>query len=372
MGTISDLIEQFGGEDTAYKEKLKTHFKNMMGYSNYAAEVDETASRPLQFDIKGKNLSNEAIVGAYGKAADIRESAVRSAQGRVDAINSLAGNLASEQASMEKAAASARQNATGLDNGQVFIPRDPLDEALLQYKQNPVNPDGTTKSLQQFEAELNAQGTFWDTKSNSDASMMVKYTPEEIKQRIQERIPSDFIGNEDKYMFLSRGYSEKQAEKYAGALEYMNPYGSQAMKTLYRMQNPEMAKAIDSERFSKEFMDDVGSTKDGNPANSFSDLKQKYPNMSSEDIKSFSAPIYAKSMEGHINSLMEVKYQDKKILDSLKKAKEENGYSGIMDTDAFKEILTRMKVSYAGMFNDEEIKSMIFNVALQRINYGSR
>jgi hypothetical protein len=102
---------------------------------------------------------------------NIRQGNVDSALRIERAVDATSETLASAQASREKAAASARQSAIGTENGEAITPEDPLDDEILKYMQNPINPDGSIKSLQQFEAELGQKQNLKREITNPDGSM---------------------------------------------------------------------------------------------------------------------------------------------------------------------------------------------------------
>jgi hypothetical protein len=362
--SIEEAIKKYSGGDDAYALKLKEHIRNAMGYSNYKAKLQGAVDTTIDTGDVSK-MDPATIARNRNAKQGIVQDNINSAATVVDKIDSTAGSLAEAQAARERAAAKEKQNAMGFNNGVVFQPKDKLDEMILAYQQNPKNPDGSVKSLQQFEAET---AEFFSKDSGgidfNDGRASIPVTkaldPQEIKNRISERVPKDFIGNEDKYSLMSQGYSEKQAKEFQGALRYDTM--SAPEKLIYQVSNPEMAKKLESGVISKDLIQDIGTTTDPKtgqtvPKYSFEQLKEKYPNVSDSDLKTMIAPVEKKSMVDDISQW---------YTPDMKSAVEDmvgnEGYAKWMADDKYKELKAKLNLEYGGVFTDRDIDQIIYSV----------
>lgn len=194
MSTIQEVINKYGGADEAYKNKLKSTIAGAMGYSNYVNKANAAAGRPLSLNLKG-NLTPGGVKSLVGGAINMREQEVGAYDQIANRIESEADSLASKLASKNKAADKYRY-----DTSFVFQPTNPVEQDILNYAQNPTNEDGSIKSLQQLESELNEK--FGTTEG---------YSPEDIKGMIVDKLPSDYIGKEVNYKYRFNGMGEEQA-----------------------------------------------------------------------------------------------------------------------------------------------------------------
>lgn len=213
---IQQAIEKFGGEDEAYKNKLKTHIREAMGYSNFISQLKGSVNAPMDVGNIDK-LDPNAIARRRESKANIQNTETKSLEQATSQIDSAADALASSQVSREKQ----EKDKYRYDTSFIYNPTDELDQKILEYAQNPYNEDGSVKSLQQFESELRTQFGASTNAGQSDilADYPVdaaqrnagKYTNMDIKDRILERIPADYIGKEETYAYRFRGLGEKAA-----------------------------------------------------------------------------------------------------------------------------------------------------------------
>lgn len=367
MSILSDAIAKYGGADEAYKNKLKTHIRNAMGFSNYVSQSDAAYNRPLDLSRMKGNITPQGVKSLVGGAMDINNQEGSGFAKIAGQIDSTAEGLAAAQISDAKARASKKASAMGFENGVAFAPQNELEERILAYEQNPTNPDGSIKSLQQFEAEMVEY-----FKENPNASMMQvdlsgnnltgelrdKLTQDEIKATIQKRVPSDFIGKEDKYSLMAQGFSSKQADEYAGAYRYNEM--SEPEKLIYQTKNPEMAKRIETLGTNKDLLQDVGMKTDPEtgeqiPRYSFNELKQKYPDVPETTIKEMTRPFEQKSLQSDI----QIWYQKNK---SAVIEKQKDGYANFMKTPEYDEFKTKLQMEYGGVFTQQEIDQMIYYI----------
>lgn len=216
---IDSAISRYASGDDAYANKLKMHIRDAMGYSNYMSRLgQETASPAAIGDIKGLSPAGiQARISSRFGQQDTRVAALGAMAGGIDTA---AGSIADSLAAKNKAADKNRY-----DTSFVFQPTNPVEAEILKYSQNPYNEDGSTKSLQQFESEL-----------NSNFGQQDGYSPEDVKKMIVDKLPADYIGKERFYKYRFQGFSEKAAteETY---IDYgdmiVNGQGSEVPKELY-------------------------------------------------------------------------------------------------------------------------------------------
>jgi len=372
---LDQAIEKYGGSDEVYKLKLKQHIREGMGYSNYINELNTAAGKPLALNLKG-NITPGGVKSLVGGAMDIKNQDTSTLRKMASGIDATAGDLAAQQAAREKEAARAKAEAEGFENGVAFQPKDELDQKILAYMQNPKNPDGSVKSLQQFEAEIGYEygkaqygpdfekGVMSAQVSATGEPIDVrKYTPEDIKARIAERAPKDFIGNEDKYHMMAQGFSKKQAEANLGALRYDTMTAPE--KVVYEIQHPEMAKKLQTEGVNKGLIQDIGlktdpSTGQQIPKYTIEELRSKYPNVAEATLKEMVAPVEKKALTDDISQF----YTGQK--DEIRKKIDEDGYNEFMKTPEYDKLKTTLSMEYGQVFSDREIDQMIYNTLNHR------
>lgn len=403
MSLIEDAIKKYGGGDEAHEQSLKNHMREAMGYSSFVNKANAAANRPLSLNLKG-NITPAGVKQLVGGAMGMNEQAEGAYGDMAGAIDSTAGGLASAQAARGRAAAANSGKSQGFENGVAFQVQDPLDEAILSYMQNPKNADGSVKSLQQFEAELSQQfGEQASTEQslaglsqnnsmyNEDGSMKsirqsqeeisnantqqtqeqaskVELLKKQINERIANRVPSDFIGNEDKYHLMAQGLSEKQAVERTGALRYDTM--TEPEKLVYGIQNPTMAEALNEGSLSQAALSDLHDTIDrGNgkiePKFTYTELKENNKGISDASLKEQAVPIYRKSLMNDVNTFLQLSRQDTINGEAMKAAyngsaeDDDYGFVAVEKTPQFKDIVQKMNIAYGDLFNEGEIKMMI-------------
>ena len=369
MALLDDMVAKYGGEDEAYKTKLKENIRGAFGYSNYVNKANEAAGKPLSLNLEG-DITPSGVKSLVGGAMDMNKSERDAAGNLAGAIDAQAGTLASAQAAREKAAAAEAKDAQGLENGVAFEPKDELDNEILAYKQNPTNPDGSTKSLQQFEAELiqkygeeASQGQFSADGQSLTGRNATKSTEEirnEIKDRFNQRIESDWIGNEDKYHYMSQGYSDKQAEGLQGGLNYAQM--SDERKLIYSVRNPAMSRLLDEGAINKDFIQDLGTeTGPGGttvPKKTYEELIMDYPSIPKESLKELVAPGYKKALEGDMSTWYSGDIKEA-IQEMVVNEDGSQGYLYMKGDPLYKDKLDKFMSDYQGVFNKAEIESII-------------
>ena len=411
--TLEQNIAKYGGSDEAYKLKLKTNIREALGYSNYRSQASSAMKKPLDLSLMKGNITPAGVKSLVGGAVNMQEQEAGTYQGMAGKVDTAAGQLAADQISKARAAASARQNALGYENGVLFQPKDQLDIDLLKTLQNPYNTDGSVKSLQQIQAELNDKykpGRMDD--QGIDA--MYNYSPEEINQRIAEKLPKDFIQNQDKYTMMLRGMSQKQAETYSGFTKIPSLAADDPRKLVYETLHPEMAKFIeDQTNFTGAIRDSVAvdTAKDPEtgevvtkPKYTFSQLQEKYPSISKADLQGMAGSIYKNDMQNMIDEELtaakgtktdeilgmswltkdsEVSMSDmlksiynketpsttlpKEATDAQKSNALRGGYDAIKDTNFYTELKIKAENNYGDIFTPGEIERMIYENIMSRI-----
>ena len=356
---LDQAIEKYGGSDEVYKLKLKQHIREGMGYSNYINELNTASGKPLSLNLKG-NITPGGVKSLVGGSMDIKNQDVSTLQKMASGIDATAGDLAAQQAAREKEAARARAEAEGFENGVAFQPKDELDKKILEYMQNPKNPDGSVKSLQQFESEINTEFSknMFTPDGQALSGIRPDYGLEEVKNRIAERVPKDFIGSEDKYHMMAQGFSKKQAEANIGALRYDTMTAPE--KVVYEIQHPEMAKKLQTEGVNKGLIQDIGMKTDPQtgqqvPKYTIEELRAKYPNVAEATLKEMVAPVEKKALTDDISQFYTG--QEKEI----RKKIDEDGYNEFMKTPEYDKLKTTLSMEYGQVFSDREIDQMIYN-----------
>jgi hypothetical protein len=379
MSILEDAIAKFGGEDEAYKLKLKQHIRDGMGYSNYMSRLNNEASGVAGIgDIKGLSPAGikERISSRFGQ----QDQNIGSLQQMTGAIDSTAGSLAAAQLDREKSAASAE----GMQNGIAFQPKDELDEKLLSAMQDPYNynPDGTRgdkKSLQQVEAEMNDYFTARQDKNmisyDSQGNMVQRQeiAPEQIKQRIGERTPQDYIGNEGKYMLMAKGYSEKTAKEASVVGDY--PTASEPVKAILKLQYPTLIEEFEqSAELGSLLTDATAIGEDGKPRLTYAELQSKYSALPKEQVDKYAKPAFENYAKAEIGAFMgrENKKGVAKI-DVFKNIyqgglEDKLGFDAVKATPQYAEIKSYLETRYGDALTVGELDRMINLYILNSVN----
>lgn len=213
MSVIEDMISRLGGADEAYKAKLKNHVRDMFGYSNYMSKLGQETAKPASIgDVSGLSPAgvNARIQTRFGMQDENIRTLERAAGGIDAAAESIASKLASKNKEVDK---------YRYDTSFVFEPKDSLDEKILDYARNPYNEDGSVKSVEQFEREINAefsQGVLGGETNPNQGFVNAnapkpEYSLDDVRNRIVERLPADFAGKESSYSYRFNGMTEEQA-----------------------------------------------------------------------------------------------------------------------------------------------------------------
>ena len=338
MSIIQEAINKFGGADEVYKNKLKEHIKNAMGYSNYMSKMTrEMGGTPDIGDLKG--LSPQGVQARIGSKFGIQKQNLSNLDQITGSMDLAAGTLASEQAAREKASRAAGAQRYGINNGVMFNPESELEQKINDYMKNPYNPDGSTKSLQQFESEVNSYYNSPEKMQTStayldDSGNPVPYAvqnPDNVKAAIQKRIPKDFIGNEGLYSAMAQGYSKKQATdpSTAGAVR-------DVMQTT---------------------VDPV--TGDVLPKYTMQDIQNKYPDLTDAEAKGIMKPVLQKSMAEDINGVL----ADEQTKTVISETMRTGGYVEVMKLPEYQNLRIGLENTYPD-FTSAEINSMLFKAIM--------
>lgn len=366
--SLNDAISKYSQGDDAYKQKLKLHMRDAMGYSNYMSQIDGALGTPDMGSFKG--LSPAGVKERINSKFTDKNREISTLTGIANNIDSTAGGLAADQVAAEKAARAAAAAKIGADNGVAFSPENLVEQKILAYMQNPKNEDGSDKSLQQFESELNAyeeanQQT--DAKGYDENGNPVEnythrtFSAEDIKEAIDKRIPQDYIGNEDKYLMMASGFSEKTAAANAGVLKYDTM--SEPEKLWWANEHPEMAKKLENGLMDKKVVSDMLETNEnGSPKWTLEELEERNPGISSTDVRALAVPRYKQELTLDIESELERVIGEKSGIEEFaadyngENDKEKYGLSAVEGNTRYKNMILKMAAQYRGTFTESQIK----------------
>lgn len=210
MGTLDEAVAKYGGADEAYKLKLKTKFRDLLGYSNYMSRIGQETAAPADIgSVEG--LSPAGVNARISSRFNTQNANVDALASNASAIDTAAGSIADKLAAKNKAADKYRY-----DSSFIFQPKDSLDQKILDYARNPRNEDGSIKTAEQFEKELNDEfgaGLLGPGAEQGIAGggATPEYSLEDVRNRLTERLPADYVGKEDSYSYRFQGMTEKQA-----------------------------------------------------------------------------------------------------------------------------------------------------------------
>ena len=191
-----------------------------------------------------------------------------------------------------------------------------------------------------------------------------------IKKTIEERIPKDFIGNEDKYFLMSQGYSAKQAEENAGALKrgQMGPEEQLAWDTAH----PQMAKIMSASGNDPSVITDVGVVPDENgnlvPKYSFQDLAAKHPGVDPTVLAKLAKPVYAAAISADVFDNLPKAQEVKDLFDKGQMSPKEysEAYAAFLDDEDYANFKKTLVPMYGGMYTDKEIDQIIFDTLVKK------
>lgn len=367
MGTLDDKIASLSKGDDAYAMKLKQHFKDALGYSNYMSRIGQETAKPASIgDIKG--LSPAGINARIGTRFGMQDDRINSLNRMSGAIDTAAGGLAADQISREKSAAT-----NGPDIS--FDPKSQMEREIDNYIHNPKNPDGSTKSLQQFEAEMNekfaavqgADGQPVDANKpydmgNGEIQSQDILDSNKIKEAIQSKIPKDYIGKEVYYQALLGGAKDDQAQKLQTFDDYKTGRMSKSRKATYELMNPtvkqdaevareeETVSAMASERVE----DENGDTA---PKYSIEEIIKANPTMTEAKVKA----AYQQSLQTDVADDVKKLFSEKQ-LSAIDKSITDNDFASVKETDEYKKVLGDLSDAYADYYTKAEIENLVYKV----------
>lgn len=226
---LQEAISHYGGADEAYEQKLKKTISGAMGYSNYVNKANAAAGRPLSLNLKG-NITPEGVQSLVRGAIGMRETETEGYGKILTEIDTEAGSLASKLAAKNKASMKNQYDTTF-----IFQPENSLEGDILRFVQErPKNDDGSYKTLEQFEAELNENyGTGgvaqnFETGEEITSTGAKRYSSEDIRNTIVDKLPPDYIGNEINYKYRFKGMGKEQAND-----EMLHEYGDRIIAGEY-------------------------------------------------------------------------------------------------------------------------------------------
>lgn len=392
MGIIDDTVAKYAGEDDAYAQKLKEGIRDSMGYSNYKSRLNnESAAVATVGDTSG--LSPAGIQAKINSKFRMQDANITHLRGMADTMDDAAGSIASAQISAEKAA----KNKVGLENNVLFAPKDSLDVKLLEALQNPynVNPDGTLgekKSLQQIEAEVaasfekkppvdtNPLGIQYDdtnplapkrpyTEQDAANNTPQEYSAEDVNARIAERVPKDYIGNEGKYYFMYKGYSEKTAIENQQMADY--PSMSAPLKRAMQYKYPELAKDFESVDEINAAVADANRVQKDEvtgkdvPAATYEDVLSAHPELTPAQAEKYVKPVYIKDANDATGEFLDMptdgngKLTVRQELDKIQ-GDDKNTKAELIKKDLyFRSMADKLEIAYRGVLSRPEIEAMI-------------
>lgn len=419
--TLEQNIAKYGGDDQAYKLKLQTHFRDLLGYSNYKSKMTGAMDKGLDLSRMKGNITPQGVKQLVSGAVNMQQNEVEGYGKMVNTVDQASGMLAQEQIAREKEAAALAKKASedvmnrvGLENGVTFIPQTALDKKILEYMQNPTNGDGSIKSLQQFESELNKYYDENQTTSDKDPNPTRVWTEEEINEKIKERIPQDYIGNEGKYFLMSQGFSEKQALAHDGALRYASGQMSEPEKIIFEQVNGTLATQLKSNQGFEGAIKDISEQESHknpdtgevttSPKYTFEQLKNKYPLIPDAELKNLASPVYKNDAMGFIEEQLNTvtgkmtdelagmkkwyeraphkvllggdkyKERDMTVMDqfyNVYQGQDENypegGMEAVIKTNTYKEMRNKMGGYYGDIFSGPELDRLLFESLINRM-----
>lgn len=193
MSIIDDAISKYAGADEAYKNKLKEGIRDSLGYSNYMSKLGKETSAPAAAPEMKGNILPSGVLAGQEAGYSMQNQRINTLQGVTGAIDTAADSIASKLAAKNKA-----KDKYRYDTSFVYQPSNPVEQKILEHAQNPYNEDGSLKSLQQLESELNSE-------------FSQEHSPEDIKNMIVDKLPPDYMGKERLFKYRFQGMSEEQA-----------------------------------------------------------------------------------------------------------------------------------------------------------------
>lgn len=359
---LEEGLTKYGGEDEAYRQTLKKHLKGVLGFSNYVSRLNEVSGKAIGPNLKG-NITPGGVKALVAGEQQMQADEIGDLKRIAGAVEGQADVMATDQQAREKKAAEA---------SLAFKPNDWVDEEILKFMQNPVNPDGSKKTLQQFKEEiLGKQGAVYGEKWNEESA--AQFAPQ-IEARIASRVPKDFEANSDTYRYRAMGYSKSEAEDMAQYSRYADGSMSPAEKAVYEVVNPTSAERAKSIAANKGLLQDIQvkvdpKTGESTPQFTYDELRKKYPNVEESQLKDLVRPVESQSLQSDIDYLLNSKGSGKKTnLEELQKVlKDPNGgYLGVTEQGRYKEMRLKLKNEYGSIFTDQEIDQMLYNKIMSK------
>lgn len=354
QSVLEKAIAKYGGADEAYKQKLKLHIRNAMGYSNYMNRLGQETGAPADIgDVKG--LSPAGINARIGTRFGMQKENVNTLGTIAGAFDTAAGQIAANQVAEGKKAAADRKNLQ-------FKPTNWAESEIVNYIKNPVNQDGTPMSVQQLRDKLKGQmigeGGFEDV------------TEQMIDQRINEWVPKDFEQNAKQYSYMAMGYTKAQAQDLNNFDRYANGKMSLVEKETYALTNPTWAAKAEQMKAAKGLIPDIGeqvkdeATGETIPKYSYQELINKYPNIDPKSIAEYAKPVFNQYLADDIKKELPIGSLESAIKD---KALTIDTWAEFMNSDEYKNFKKAIVPIYGGMYTDQELDIIIHNQLMSQL-----
>lgn len=272
---LEEAINKYGGDDEQYKNTLKKHVRNYLGYSNYVKQMNQM---PGIDDPGAKKVMGGGVEDSYLRG-NITPAGVRQLTGaginlrnqEMGYLQQLAkgANSAGKSSATTAEAAKAEFDKISQQLGEAGN----YPEALMKdWINNPINDDGTFKTPEQFKETLTQHLT-----SGEYGAMTAEEAKKMAEETVNKYLPIDKQEDLQRLYYQSLGATENQIEQAILTERIAKGDVSEAELNFWKTTNPALVQKAetmkDSPGLQTELMKVQGNA-DG--AKSYSDLARDY------------------------------------------------------------------------------------------------
>ena len=374
LSTIDQMIQKYGGEDEAYKLKLKTGIRDAFGYSNYVSRLKKNTSAPADIgDVSG--LSPAGINARISSRFGTQSQDTQMLETAAGAIDTAAGTLAAQQVAREKAAAAKAKAESEMKKREQAIqdmlnPPNWAHQVLNSIYANPYNSDGSLKTKEQIRTQLINENKVI---TGDQPAGMEKLDENTFNDLINSKLGDDWEQAYKTKRFEKMGFTKAEAQQQALNEMYAHGGMDSATESIMEKNNPNWKKEKDAIASAPDLLKAIEPMPTNDNAftvqakQKYTDLQKNFPNVDETTLKKMATPTYEASLRGDIYKTFSDKAYTTDKDGNLQLAPwfgrntdfHAESLDTIKESTDYKDLLINATVNYEGILSAERIRNEI-------------
>jgi hypothetical protein len=352
---LDEIISKVGGDNEQQTVALKKVVRDYLGYSNY---VNKMNKMPGVDDPGMKKVMGGGVEESY-LHGNITPGGVRQLTGagmnlRNQEMSDLQ-RLAKGAESVSKKSSKEAEKSVYSDTMNKIETGEYPDAATKDYLNNPMNEDGTFKSLDQFKQSLTEQ-----LKSGEYGAMTEEEATKLAQDTLDKNISQDVQENLQKYYYLNLGYTETEADNVVKYDRYARGDMSDSEAELYKVTDPTFAAKAEVLKNNPGIQSELDKIKTNEgSALTFKELQSKYPNITAEEVK----PYYETAALEDISAILQEKH-----IQVIDESGQEIPLESVLDAPEVKSMKEALSVIYQGALSSAELDYQIYQYYINNLN----